>query len=105
MVTGILGKKVGMTQIFDDKVEVRPITVQQAGACVVTQTQTAARDGHAAGQSVLIEMVRAQRWNVAHAAHAVRQNEEQEEDLPDADVPHVAENSREKPTWGRDRRA
>ncbi len=36
-VHGILGKKVGMTQLFDDKGDVRPATVIQAGPCVVTQ--------------------------------------------------------------------
>ena len=42
-VTGILGKKVGMTQLFDSKGEVRPATVLQAGPCVVTQHKTATR--------------------------------------------------------------
>ena len=36
-VNGILGKKVGMTQVFDEKGEVHPITVLQAGPCVTTQ--------------------------------------------------------------------
>ena len=36
-VAGILGKKVGMTQLFDDKGDVRPATVLKAGPCVVTQ--------------------------------------------------------------------
>ncbi len=36
-VTGILGKKIGMTQVFDDKGDVHPVTVLQAGPCVVTQ--------------------------------------------------------------------
>ena len=45
MITGILGRKVGMTQIFDDKGDVHPITVIKAGPCVVTQRKTAARDG------------------------------------------------------------
>jgi len=36
-VTGILGKKIGMTQVFDDKGDVHAITVLQVGPCVVTQ--------------------------------------------------------------------
>ena len=36
-VNGILGRKVGMTQLFDDKGDVHPVTVLQAGPCVVTQ--------------------------------------------------------------------
>ena len=37
MVNGILGKKIGMTQVFDDKGDVHPVTVLQAGPCVITQ--------------------------------------------------------------------
>ena len=40
-VAGILGKKVGMTQLFDSKGDVRPVTVLQAGPCVVTQHKSA----------------------------------------------------------------
>ena len=50
MVNGILGKKVGMTQLFDDKGEVRPITVLQAGPCVITQKKNAGKDGYEAVQ-------------------------------------------------------
>ena len=42
-VTGILGKKIGMTQVFDEKGDVHPITVLQAGPCVITQLKTLAR--------------------------------------------------------------
>ncbi len=42
-VAGILGKKVGMTQLFDSKGDVRPVTVLQAGPCVVTQHKSAGR--------------------------------------------------------------
>ena len=45
-VAGILGKKVGMTQLFDSKGDVRPATVLQAGPCVVTQHKTQTRDGY-----------------------------------------------------------
>jgi large subunit ribosomal protein L3 len=41
-VTGILGKKIGMTQVFDEKGDVHPITVLQAGPCVITQLKTLA---------------------------------------------------------------
>ena len=58
MVSGILGKKVGMTQLFDDKGEVRPITVLQAGPCVITQRKSAARDGYEAVQIGLVEFVK-----------------------------------------------
>ncbi|MBN2471207.1 MAG: 50S ribosomal protein L3 [Anaerolineae bacterium] len=47
---GIIGKKVGMTQIFDEKGLVTPVTVIQAGPCYVTQVRTAERDGYMAVQ-------------------------------------------------------
>jgi large subunit ribosomal protein L3 len=43
---GIIGKKVGMTQIFDENGNVIPVTVIQAGPCYVTQIKTADRDGY-----------------------------------------------------------
>jgi len=47
---GILGKKVGMTQIFDENGEVIPVTVIEAGPCYVTQKKTAEADGYSAIQ-------------------------------------------------------
>jgi large subunit ribosomal protein L3 len=47
---GILGKKVGMTQLFDENGEVVPVTVIEAGPCYVTQVKTEARDGYRAVQ-------------------------------------------------------
>jgi len=47
---GILGKKLGMTQIFDDAGNAVPVTVVQAGPCVVTQVKTPDTDGYAAIQ-------------------------------------------------------
>jgi len=47
---GILGKKVGMTQVFDDKGEVVPVTVIEAGPCFVVQIKTEERDGYTAVQ-------------------------------------------------------
>ncbi len=47
---GILGKKVGMTQLFDEKGEVVPVTVIEAGPCYVTQIKTQDSDGYQAVQ-------------------------------------------------------
>ena len=47
---GILGKKVGMTQIFNERGEVIPVTVIEAGPCFVAQVKTVERDGYAAIQ-------------------------------------------------------
>ncbi len=50
MKKGIIGKKIGMTQIFDEKGKVVPVTVIEAGPCVVTQKKTAETDGYEAVQ-------------------------------------------------------
>ena len=49
-VTAILGKKIGMTQIFDDGGAVHPVTVLKVGPCVITQLKTMAKDGYDAAQ-------------------------------------------------------
>src|ERR1700733_8350059 len=68
-VTGILGKKIGMTQVFDEKGDVHPITVLQAGPCVITQLKTAAKDGYEAAQIGLVEFVKASRVTKPLAGH------------------------------------
>jgi large subunit ribosomal protein L3 len=50
MVKSILGRKVGMTQIFDEAGRVVPVTVVEAGPCVVTQKKTVEKDGYEAVQ-------------------------------------------------------
>ena len=50
MKKGIIGRKVGMTQIFDEKGNVIPVTVIEAGPCVVAQVKTVETDGYSAVQ-------------------------------------------------------
>ena len=50
MQKAIIGKKVGMTQIFDETGKVIPVTVVEAGPCVVTQKKTVETDGYASVQ-------------------------------------------------------
>ena len=50
MAIGILGRKVGMTQIYDEAGQVVPVTVIQAGPCDVLQIRTVERDGYEAVQ-------------------------------------------------------
>ncbi|MBV9670186.1 MAG: 50S ribosomal protein L3 [Acidobacteriales bacterium] len=69
MINGIIGKKIGMTQVFDDRGEVHPITVIQAGPCVVTQRKTAAKDGYDAAQIGLVEFVKESRVTKAMKGH------------------------------------
>lgn len=55
MVTGIIGRKVGMTQIFDPDGTSHPATVIKAGPCVVVQAKTTQNDGYEAVQLGLVE--------------------------------------------------
>ena len=50
MAKGILGKKMGMTQIFDENENMVPVTVIEAGPCVVTEKRTEEKDGYQAVQ-------------------------------------------------------
>jgi large subunit ribosomal protein L3 len=50
MINTILGRKIGMTQVWNDKDEVVPVTVIQAGPCAVTQVKTVETDGYSAVQ-------------------------------------------------------
>jgi large subunit ribosomal protein L3 len=50
MKKGIIGKKIGMTQIFDNEGKVIPVTVIEAGPCVVTQVKTKEKDGYVSVQ-------------------------------------------------------
>jgi len=55
MVKGILARKVGMTQVFDAKGDLVPVTVVQAGPCVVVERRTSERDGYEAVEIGLVE--------------------------------------------------
>jgi large subunit ribosomal protein L3 len=50
MLKSIIGKKVGMTQVFDDKGNLIPVTVVEAGPCVVTNVRTVEKEGYSAVQ-------------------------------------------------------
>lgn len=50
MIRGLIGRKLGMTQVFDETGVVHPVTVIEAGPCVVTQVKTEGSDGYAALQ-------------------------------------------------------
>jgi len=68
MVTGIIGKKVGMTQVFDADGTVHPATVIKAGPCVVVQAKSAQTDGYEAVQLGLVE-AKPSRSNKAMKGH------------------------------------
>nr|QJH88320.1 ribosomal protein L13 [Pterocladia lucida] len=68
MPIGLLGKKIGMTQIFDNSGNVIPITVLQAGPCIVTQIKTYEKHGYEAIQIGYIK-TRIEKMNKAEAGH------------------------------------
>ena len=68
-VTGILGKKIGMTQLFDERGDVHPVTVIKAGPCVITQLKTMAKDGYEAAQIGYVDFVKASKVNKAMTGH------------------------------------
>jgi len=74
MVNGILGKKIGMTQLFDEKGEVHPVTVLQAGPCVITQIKRATRDGYESAQIGLVEFVKGKNVSKAMQGHFGKHN-------------------------------
>jgi len=73
-VNGILGKKVGMTQLFDNNGEVRPATIIQAGPCIVTTRKTAVRDGYDSAQIGLVEFVKESKLNKPERGHLAKNN-------------------------------
>ena len=73
-VAGILGKKVGMTQLFDSKGDVRPVTVLQAGPCVVTQHKTAVKHGYESAQIGLVEFVKESKLSKPERGHLAKNN-------------------------------
>ena len=68
MTTGILGKKLGMTQVFDAEGKMIPVTVIEAGPCTVIQKKTVQNDGYEAIQ-IGFQGKKAQRVNKADMGH------------------------------------
>lgn len=73
MKKGLIGKKIGMTQIFDEKGNVIPVTVVEAGPCVITQKKTIENDGYEAVQVGFGDM-KAQRVNKPMKGHFEKNN-------------------------------
>ncbi len=69
MAPGILGKKIGMTQVFRADGQVVPVTLLKAGPCVVVQRKTPVTDGYDAVQLGLMEFVKSKRITNPLAAH------------------------------------
>ncbi len=94
MLNGLIGKKVGMTQMFSDDGTVTPVTVIEAGPCVIVQRKTDSKDGYDAVQMGLVDPKAARHANQPRKGHFAK-----------ADVPptrilrefRVAEGSENKP--------
>jgi len=69
MVDAILGRKLGMTQIFAENGDVVPVTVLKAGPCVVIQRKTTGKDGYEAVQLGLVELPGPKRLTKALEGH------------------------------------
>jgi len=74
----ILGRKLEMTQVFDEDDNLVPVTVVRAGPCVVVQVRTEERDGYRAAQIGLVEPFSARKWTKPLRGHVEK-----------ADVPPV----------------
>jgi len=74
MITGLLGKKVGMTQLLNDDGTVVPVTVIQAGPCVVVQRKTKQKDGYDAVQLGFVEFVKPKRITKPMTGHFKKSN-------------------------------
>src|ERR1700729_393609 len=68
-VVGILGKKIGMTQLFDGRGDIHPVTVLKAGPCVITQLKTLAKDRPEAALRGHVDFVKASKVNNAMTGH------------------------------------
>jgi large subunit ribosomal protein L3 len=71
MFKGLIGRKVGMTQIFDDEGVAHPVTVIEAGPCYVTQIKTNEKDGYSAIQ-IGFEEVKPKRLTLGQMGHLER---------------------------------
>lgn len=76
MSPGILGKKIGMTQVFRADGQVVPVTVVKAGPCIVVQRKTPQTDGYDAVQLGLMEYAKASRMNKPSLGHLKKSNAE-----------------------------
>jgi large subunit ribosomal protein L3 len=75
MVHGLIGRKLGMTQIFDDSGLARPVTVIEAGPCVVTQIRSEEKDGYEAvqlGFGISKNLNKPQQGHVKASGHQVK---------------------------------
>jgi len=76
MSPGILGKKIGMSQVFRPDGQAVPVTLLKAGPCMVVQRKTPTTDGYDAMQLGLVEFVKPQRINKPSTGHLAKSGAE-----------------------------
>ncbi len=74
MVEGLIGKKLGMSQVFDKEGNIIPITIIEAGPCTVIQKKTKERDGYSALQLGLLEKKALKKPTKAYKGHFKKAN-------------------------------
>jgi len=74
MVNGLIGKKIGMTQVLKDDGTMVPVTIVQAGPCIVVQKKTALKDGYDAVQLGLVEFIKPKNVNKPMGGHFKKAN-------------------------------
>ena len=90
MKKAIIGKKVGMTQIFDESGKVIPVTVVEAGPCVVTQKKTVETDGYVAVQ-LGFEDIKESKLTKPEAGHLKKAGVEAKKHLKEFQLENAAE--------------
>jgi len=90
MVNGILGKKLGMTQVFDEAGRIVPVTVIEAGPCVVTQIKTIDRDGYESVQ-IAFGDVKESRVSKPEMGHLAKAGSPAKRHLHEVDVDEIGE--------------
>ena len=90
MKKAIIGKKVGMTQIFDESGKVIPVTVVEAGPCVVTQKKTIETDGYEAVQ-LGFEDIKESKLSKPEAGHLKKAGVEAKKHLKEFKLENTAE--------------
>ena len=90
MKKAIIGKKVGMTQIFDESGKVIPVTVVEAGPCVVTQKKTVETDGYTAVQ-LGFEDIKESKLTKPEAGHLKKAGVEAKKHLKEFKLENAAE--------------
>jgi len=74
MVNGLIAKKIGMTQVLKDDGTMVPVTIVQAGPCIVVQKKTALKDGYDAVQLGFVEFIKPKNVNKPMGGHFKKAN-------------------------------